>query len=205
MCEALKQIGGKLHHLDIALRGTAEGGMSALPLSLPPLLISPAAVETLKMMDLSRNRNLQSLRISWINTMVQETVFVLPRFIMKLTAPTLERLTLEIDLARPVDYEKLDWTALDAFLSSAQFPRLPSVVVDCPRNDSYEYEYHSDGGFDIDDEHKFVRKALPLRWQARGCCRPSTSGELPTGEFTLGPVECRSCSNVRTSILKLIG
>ncbi|KAF7338718.1 hypothetical protein MSAN_02194000 [Mycena sanguinolenta] len=113
VCETLKQIGGELHYLDIALCSTAEG-----------------AVETLRMIDLSRHRKLQSLHIcdgSWMNITdrAQETVLWIPKFIMKLSAPTLERLTLEIDLARPAHNEKFDWAALDAFLSSTRFPHLP--------------------------------------------------------------------------------
>ncbi|KAF7374399.1 Methyltranfer-dom domain-containing protein [Mycena sanguinolenta] len=136
VCEALKQVGSELHHLKLVLRGTPEG------------------IKTLTTIDLSLHPNLQTLHIhdgSW--------------FIMNLASPSLEHLTLELDLSRPA-YEELDWAALDGFLSPARFPRLRSVVIMCEQHGNHDYdEYYYDEPEEepeIDFEHEFVRRVLPL-------------------------------------------
>ncbi|KAJ7249536.1 hypothetical protein B0H12DRAFT_696052 [Mycena haematopus] len=151
--KALQQIGDELHHLNITFRGTFEG------------------VEILKVIDWSLHPNLKTLRILEVprsNTEAQETTLWILKIIMKLASPALERVTLDLDLCRP-PYEEFDWAALDAFLSPARFPRLRSVVVKCEQHGDHDYDEYilafgtdSDEGPEIDYEHEFVRKSLPL-------------------------------------------
>ncbi|KAJ6512731.1 hypothetical protein C8R45DRAFT_920534 [Mycena sanguinolenta] len=150
VCEALKQIGSGLHHLKLVLHGTPEG------------------VQTLTTIDLSLHPNLRTLHIhdgSYVNSESQETTLWIPKFIMNLASPSLERLTLELDLSRRA-YEGLDWSALDAFLAPARFPRLSGVVVMCEQHGNHDYdEYFYDEPEEepeIDYEHEFVCRVLPL-------------------------------------------
>ncbi|KAF8217727.1 hypothetical protein K438DRAFT_1925107 [Mycena galopus ATCC 62051] len=149
---ALRKIGGELHHLDITLRGSPEG------------------VETLEVIDLSLHPKLKTLDIrdsAWGDSEATNTTPLIPKFVAKLAAPALEHLLLELDLSRTA-YENLDWAALDAFLSPAQFPRLRSVVVRCEQHGDHGYDlrFYNLGEDDeepvIDFEHEFVRRALPL-------------------------------------------
>ncbi|KAJ7253757.1 hypothetical protein B0H12DRAFT_1116499 [Mycena haematopus] len=150
----LQQIGNELHHFDFTVHGTSEYSTSN-------------GLEALEMIDLSLHQNLKTLCIhdsSWINS---EATLWIPKIIMKLGAPTLERLTLELDLCRPA-CEELDWAALDAFLSSpVRFPRLRRVVVKCELHGNHDYDAYFDDydpyeeSPEIDFEHEFVRKALP--------------------------------------------
>ncbi|KAF7338724.1 hypothetical protein MSAN_02194600 [Mycena sanguinolenta] len=140
--KTLRQIGNQLNHLDLTLSGGLEG------------------VETLQMIDLSLHQNLHTLRIqdlSRIHSNAQETILWIPRLIMQLRTPALERLTLALSLCWP-PYEMFDWAALDAFLSPARFPCLRSVVIKC--------EYHGDKFFYTQgrklDMHESVYKALPV-------------------------------------------
>ncbi|KAJ6469448.1 hypothetical protein C8R45DRAFT_1017079 [Mycena sanguinolenta] len=152
--KALQQIGGELHHLDLTVHGTSP-------------YMTHNGVETLKMIDLSLHPNLGTLRISddsWADAEAQSLLPWIPKVLMKLAAPTLECLTLELDLSRRA-YENLDWAALDEFLSPVRFPRLHSVVVKCEQHDDHDYDpyfYHIDPDEEIDYEHEFVCKALPL-------------------------------------------
>ncbi|KAJ7901584.1 hypothetical protein B0H13DRAFT_2027602, partial [Mycena leptocephala] len=69
------------------------------------------------------------------------------QLITRLSAPTLELFTLEMDVSV---YRNLDWAALDAFLSPARFPRLRKVVFDCSKlTISF-------------DPYEFLRGVLPL-------------------------------------------
>ncbi|KAJ7253758.1 hypothetical protein B0H12DRAFT_1323625 [Mycena haematopus] len=154
--KALQQIGDELHHFSLTVHDTSEYS-------------TYDGVETLKIIDMSLHQNLKTLHIldlTWINSEAQETTLWIPKVTMKLAAPTLECLTLGFDLSRPACKE-LDWAALDAFLSPARFPHLRSVVVKCEQHDNHDYGAYFDH-YDpyeepeIDYEHEFVRKALPL-------------------------------------------
>jgi hypothetical protein len=93
--------------------------------------------------------------------------------ITKLAAPALERLSLELDLGQAL-YTSLDWASLDAFLSPARFPRLRNVTFKCSAHGDHFYEDYLEGEDDeepeTDDEHEFLRGALPLL-QASGVLR----------------------------------
>ncbi|KAJ6469445.1 hypothetical protein C8R45DRAFT_431398 [Mycena sanguinolenta] len=120
--KALRQIGGALHHLDLALYGEMEGA------------------GILKMIDLSLHQSLRILRIHVKSGIVsflakvQETISRISTVILQLAAPSLERITLELLLFVP-GFEGFDWTALDAFLVPPRFPYLHSVVVKCEDHD----------------------------------------------------------------------
>ncbi|KAJ7270588.1 hypothetical protein B0H12DRAFT_1320090 [Mycena haematopus] len=157
--KALQQIGDELRDFEIIVQGTSEDS-------------SFERVETLKMIDLSLHRNLKTLRIldSSISSEAEETSLWILKTIMKLASSALEHVTLDLDLSRPT-YEKgyFDWEALDAFLSPARFPRLRSVVIECGQHDDHDYSEYAlafgtdiDEGPEIDDEHEYVREALPL-------------------------------------------
>ncbi|KAJ7936837.1 hypothetical protein B0H13DRAFT_247101 [Mycena leptocephala] len=145
---ALQRLGGALHHLGIDLRGVDDG------------------VNTFDVFNLSLHRNLITLDMDFSWAYSEAHVNAMIPWITKLMAPTIECLSLELDLSRSV-YQSFDWAALDAFLSSARFPRLRSVTFKCPEHGNHEYydyahENDDDEEPDIDTEHKFLRGALPL-------------------------------------------
>ncbi|KAF7368954.1 hypothetical protein MVEN_00221700 [Mycena venus] len=145
---ALQRLGGALHHLSIDLGRVDDG------------------VNTFDVFNLSLHRNLITLDMdfSWVYSEAHVNAMI--PWITKLVAPTIECLSLELDLSCSV-YQSFDWAALDAFFSPARFPRLRSITFKCFEHGNHEYgdyayENDDDEEPDIDAEHKFLRGALPL-------------------------------------------
>lgn len=109
------------------------------------------AVNAIDVFDLSLHRNLKTLHI---RSNSGETEMI--PLITKLGAPTLERLSVALDLGVSM-YQRLDWAALDAFLSPAQFPRLRAVTFQCSQH--FDHDNPNDVDF---HKHKFLGDALPL-------------------------------------------
>ncbi|KAF7362430.1 hypothetical protein MVEN_00590300 [Mycena venus] len=125
---ALQRLGGVLHHLDIFVQW-------------------PSAADSSMVFDFLLHPNLKTLAIrdtSWDSSGHRQFLLWMTR----LAAPTLERLTLSLDLS--LYDSNFDWAALDAFLCSARFPGLQSVVIECNHR---RYRY---------DNHQFLHEALPL-------------------------------------------
>ncbi|KAF7369080.1 hypothetical protein MVEN_00235000 [Mycena venus] len=126
----LQRLGDGLHHLSMVLNW-----------SRPRSEVEPSAV-----FDFALHPNLGTLAIhdvSWAQSPEHFDPNRMVHFLMRLAAPTLESLSLNIPLYL---YRNLDWAPLDAFLSSARFPRLRQVTfsMSCDR-----------------DDIKFLREAMP--------------------------------------------
>ncbi|KAJ7846900.1 hypothetical protein B0H13DRAFT_2406685 [Mycena leptocephala] len=143
---ALQRLGSALHHLDISL---SEHRFKS--------------VDTFAVVNLSLHPNLRTLDIH-DSSADYEALQMIPS-ITKLAAPSLERLSLDLDLGQAL-YTSLDWASLDAFLSPARFPRLRNVTFKCSIHRHHFYDDHFEGEDDeepdVDDEHKFLHGALPL-------------------------------------------
>ncbi|KAJ7856675.1 hypothetical protein B0H14DRAFT_2752389, partial [Mycena olivaceomarginata] len=132
---ALQHLGDALHHLTI---DTAYD-------------VAEDYVNAIDVFNLSLHRNLKTLHIR-SNSGETEMIPLITKFV----APTLERLSVALDLGLSV-YQRLDWAALDAFLSPAQFPRLRAVTFLCSQH--FDHDNPNDVDF---HKHKFLGDALPL-------------------------------------------
>ncbi|KAJ7318098.1 hypothetical protein DFH08DRAFT_400003 [Mycena albidolilacea] len=138
---AMEQIGDALRYLRV---------------DLTVLLAQWVRDDELTMLNLARNPNLRTLVVHdrpWDDIVLDASQMDL--LLSRLTAPGLERLSLELNM---LPYRQLHWAALDVLLQPTQFPRLRSVVVECSRHGSAH------------DDHSFLYQALPLL-QASGLLR----------------------------------
>ncbi|KAJ7318122.1 hypothetical protein DFH08DRAFT_400333 [Mycena albidolilacea] len=136
---ALQHLGDALHHLSI---NTAYD-------------VAEDYVNAIDIFDLSLHRNLETLHIHSDSLCYSGEKEMIP-LITKLVAPTLERLSVALDLGLSM-YQRLDWAALDTFLSPDQFPRLRAVTFQCSQH--FDHDNPNDVDF---HKHKFLGDALPL-------------------------------------------
>ncbi|KAF7377783.1 hypothetical protein MSAN_00201600 [Mycena sanguinolenta] len=119
-----------LRHLDIDLTWSMESGGNHTPILD---FLPHSSVRTLIVRDTSHD-------------LEHANVHEMMLLITKLSSPTLESLTMDLNLLL---YMNMDWGALDTAWPK-RFPRLQNVLVECGRHDG-----HSDHG-------QFLYEALPL-------------------------------------------
>ncbi|KAJ7472312.1 hypothetical protein B0H11DRAFT_2236985 [Mycena galericulata] len=108
---ALRQLGNALRHLELVVTWVTTYGA-----------IDPAVF------DLSIYLNLRTVTIHdrspWSDPEHFDAEYLV-LFLLKLAAPTLEAVSLDIELTQ---YRNMDWARLDAFFSTSRFPRLTRVI-----------------------------------------------------------------------------
>ncbi|KAF7377682.1 hypothetical protein MSAN_00191200 [Mycena sanguinolenta] len=131
---ALQQIGGALHHLEIAAR-----------------IKWFYDVDLLALFDLTLHPNLRTLLIR--DTPDRLNLAELISLLTLLASPSLERISLVADLSLAMDVN-LDWTTLDGLLSPVRFPHLKDVTL------MHEHSEHRIIT-NVDDTAAFLRTSLP--------------------------------------------